>query len=54
MWQWLQPIAWLLCVVLAANFLGLVVHHGADVLHRVYWHAPPFPVIDGQVQYPSL
>jgi hypothetical protein len=54
MWSVLQPLVWLACIVAVAFAGALVLHHGPDVLHRLSWGAPAFPVIDGQTQYPRL
>ena len=54
MWSLLQPLVWLVCIVATAFAGAIVLHHGPDVLHRLAWGATPFPVVDGETQYPRL
>jgi Na+/proline symporter len=54
MWSILQPLVWVACLVVVAFAGAIVLHHGPDVLHRLSWGAPAFPVIDGEVQYPQI
>ena len=53
MWNLLQPLAVLAGIVGLALALGLVLEHGSEALRRVELGWTPFPVIDGETQYPD-
>ena len=52
-WNLLQPLAVLAAIVGLALALAVVLEHGSEVARRVELGATPFPVIDGETQYPA-
>lgn len=52
-WNLLQPLVVLGAIVGLALALALVLEHGSEAARRVELGATPFPVIDGETEYPA-